>query len=114
MSKKYPNALSPSKALNTAYRKQRVLRSEIDLFKQELLSFISKIDKEANEETLKSHLRDFLLNSYYRGTHAINAVDRKDLVIYTGPKMTDDIGVILEVTAPKNKAEMISRDHINA
>ena len=114
MSKKYPNALSPSKALNTAYRKQRVLRSEIDLFKQELLSFISKIDKEANEETLKSHLRDFLLNSYYRGTHAINAVDRKDLVIYTGPKMTDDIGVILEVKAPKNKAEMISRDHINA
>jgi len=114
MSKKYPNALSPSKALNTAYRKQRVLRSEIDLFKQELLSFISKIDTEANEETLKSHLRDFLLNSYYRGTHAINAVDRKDLVIYTGPKMTDDIGVILEVKAPKNKAEMISRDHINA
>jgi adenine-specific DNA-methyltransferase len=50
---------------------------------------------------------------YYRDKHLINAKDRKDLAIFHGLKATDDVGVIIETKAPKNKSEMISRANIN-
>ncbi|TAF24813.1 MAG: hypothetical protein EAZ70_11295 [Runella slithyformis] len=75
----------PQKAVK-ALVKQPVLRSEIDIFKANLTTLLDKIaaidqrPQDESEEHLKNDLRDFLRDTYYRNSHAINTKDKKDLV----------------------------------
>ncbi len=110
--------ISPLKATKALVR-QPVLRSEMDVFKANLIVLLDKINtidqrpKDESEEHLKNDLRDFLRDTYYRGTHAINTKDKKDLVIHTGKSTDSDVGVIVEAKRPTNVAEMISADNFN-
>lgn len=109
---------TPKKALKS-FLKQKPLRSEIDLFKVNLISLLDKLSAvvkrglDASEEHLKNDLRDFLLNTYYKEGNAINTKDRKDLVIHLGKGTDTEVGVIIEAKRPTNTAEMITGSNAN-
>jgi adenine-specific DNA-methyltransferase len=109
---------TPKKALK-AFLKQKPLRSEINVFKRNLITLLDKISiiekrpRDESEEHLKNDLRDFLRDTYYRDTNAINTKDKKDLVIHLGKTTNSEVGVIIEAKRPNNINEMVSADHPN-
>ena len=92
---------SPKRALNKAFLKQRPLRSDIDLFKKNLKLLLDKGSisenrpKDEAEEHLKNDLRDFLRDTYYKETNAINTKDKQDLAIHIGKTTASNVGVII-------------------
>ena len=104
---------TPKKALK-AFLKQKPLRSEMDVFKTNLIALLDKISviekrpKDESEEHLKNDLRDFLRDTYYRDSNAINTKDKKDLVIHLGKTTDSEVGVIIEAKRPTNNSEMVS------
>jgi adenine-specific DNA-methyltransferase len=105
---------TPKRALNKAFLKQRPLRSEIDLFKTNLLRLLGKVDEIEREENQKNHVRDFLRDTFYKESNEINTKDNKDLVIHLGKTNKDKVGVIIEAKRPSNKSEMLKADKPNA
>ena len=109
---------SPKKALK-AFLKQKPLRSEIDRFKTNLIALLDKISviekgcHDESEEHLKNNIRDFLRDTYYKETNAINTKDKKDLVIHLGKTTDTEVGVIVEAKRPSNVNEMLSADNPN-
>lgn len=109
---------APKKAIK-AFLKQKPLRSEIDLLKKNLITLLDKISviekqpKDESEEHLKNDMRDFLRDTFYKESHAINTKDKKDLVIHLGKKIDSNVGVIIETKRPSNTLEMISLDNAN-
>lgn len=109
---------SPKKALK-AFLKQKPLRSQIDLFKGNLIalldkiSLIEKLPKDESEEHLKNNLRDFLRDTYYKDSNAINTKDKKDLVIHLNKTTDSNVAVIVEAKRPTNIGEMITADNPN-
>lgn len=109
---------SPRKALK-AFLKQRPSESERDKFKNNLIALLDKISviekqpKDESEEHLKNNLRDFLRDTFYIDSNAINTKDKKDLVIHIGKTTDTDVAVIIEAKRPSNKNEMVSADNAN-
>lgn len=109
---------SPKKALK-AFLKQRPSESERDKFKNNLIALLDKISviekqpKDESEEHLKNNFRDFLRDTFYIDSNAINTKDKKDLVIHIGKSTDTDVAVIIEAKRPSNKNEMISADNAN-
>lgn len=112
-------ALQTPKKVLKAFLKQKPLRSEIDLFKTNLIALLDKMKtierrpKDETEEHLKNDLRDFLRDTYYRDTHSINTKDKKDLVVHLGKGTDSEVGVIIEAKRPSNTAEMVTADNPN-
>ncbi|HRT67277.1 MAG TPA: hypothetical protein P5216_00895, partial [Bacteroidota bacterium] len=102
---------SPLASLNKTYLKQKVLKDDILKFKNNLNSFFNNINEEESEDNQKNHIRDFLLETHYKGKNDINTKDKIDLAIFLDNKK---IGVIFEVKKPLNKSEMISQSQPNA
>jgi adenine-specific DNA-methyltransferase len=96
---------TPKKSLNAAFLKVRPLRSEIDAFKANLINLLDKVDESEREENQKTHVRDFLLNTYYKGKNEINTKGTIDLVIHTENTNKSTVGVIIEAKRPSNKSE---------
>ncbi|MBP6739719.1 MAG: N-6 DNA methylase [Leptospiraceae bacterium] len=105
---------TPRQSLNKAFLKLKPNRPEIERFKENLIRLLSKIDKVESEENQKNHVRDFLRDTYYEGKYEINTKDRNDLVIHNGKDSKSSVGVILEAKRPNNKAEMLTKENINA
>ncbi len=109
---------SPKKALK-AFLNQRPSESERDKFKNNLIALLDKISviekqpKDESEEHLKTNLRDFLRDTFYIDSNAINTKDKKDLVIHIGKTTDTDVAVIIEAKRPSNKNEMVSADNAN-
>ena len=109
---------TPKKALK-AFLKQKPLRSEINIFKTNLIVLLDKISviekrpTDESEEHLKNDLRDFLRDTYYRDTNAINTKDKKDLVIHLAKTTDSEVGVIIEAKRPNNNNEMVTADNPN-
>lgn len=109
---------TPKKALK-AFLKQKPLRSEIDVFKTNLIALLDKISviekrpTDESEEHLKNDLRDFLRDTYYRDTNAINTKDKKDLVIHLDKTTNSEVGVIIEAKRPTNIGEMVTANNPN-
>ncbi len=108
------NIKTPKQALNPAFLKQKPDRKEIELFKQEFISLLDKINDTESEEFHKNLIIDFLNSVYYKNNHYINTYGRTDLVIHNAKDMTSPVGVLIEVKKPTNKGEMISRENLNA
>ncbi len=100
--------VNPRKSLNKAFLKQKPRRSEIELFKANLIVLLDHIDEIEREENQKNHILHFLRDTYYKDTNEINTKDTKDLVIHLGKTNKDKVGVIIEAKRPGNKSEMIS------
>lgn len=107
-------AVSPRKSLNKAFLKHKPLRSDIELFKTNLIHLLNSIDEIEREENQKNHILHFLRDTYYKDTNEINTKDTKDLVIHLGKSNKDKVGVIIEAKRPGNKSEMISVAKPNA
>lgn len=100
--------LTPKQSLNKAYLKEKISRTDIELFKDQFSSLLQKINKDADEEHLKSLVGDFLKFTFYKDVAQINPIAKNDMVIHTGKLPSDPIGVILEVKSPTNTPEMLS------
>ncbi len=102
-----------------AFLKQKPLRSEIDVFKTNLIALLDKISviekrpTDESEEHLKNDLRDFLRDTYYRDINAINTKDKKDLVIHLSKTTDSEVGVIIEAKRPTNINEMVTANNPN-
>src|SRR5450830_26539 len=105
--------LSPRKSLNKAYLKVKPTRSEIEIFKRNLISLIDGLDESESEEHNKNDLGDFLKNTFYHPKYYINTKDRTDLVIHNGNDAKGFAGVLIEAKKPSNKTEMIRPDNMN-
>lgn len=103
----------PRLTLNPAFRRQRPGRTEINLFKANLLMLLDKIDETESEEHVKNQVRDFLRDTYYKDTNEVNTKGRQDLAIYTGKTNESKVGVIIEAKRPKNSAEWFKGDNAN-
>jgi adenine-specific DNA-methyltransferase len=108
------NVISPRRALNKAYLKLKPTRTEIEVFKTELIKLIDQSNDTESEEFHKNLVSDFLKKTYYKEDHFINTKDTKDLVIHEGKAASSPVNVIIEAKKPTNKSEMITADNINA
>lgn len=109
---------NPSKKLKAAYQRLHIDRKKIELFKGNIKTAFKDItiadQKKESEEHYKTIVRDFLLDTYYKGNHSINTQGRNDLVIHNGSNATSPVGIIIETKQPSNKAEMISAKNPNS
>jgi hypothetical protein len=106
--------LKPRLALNKAFLKVKPNRPEIELFKDNLIRLLGKIDEIEREENQKNHILNFLRDTYYKDTNEINTKESIDLVIHNGKDAKSTVGVIIEAKRPGNKNEMISKNNLNA
>ena len=105
--------LSPRKSLNKAYLKVKPSRSEIDLFKVNLIKLLDGLDASESEEHVKNDLSSFLTNTFFQRFY-INTKGRNDLVIHNGLDAKSFAGVLIEAKKPSNKSEMIRLENLNA
>ncbi len=89
-------SVNPRKSLNKAFLKQKPHRSEIELFKANLIHLLNHIDEIEREENQKNHILHFLCDTYYKDTNEINTKDTKDLVIHLRKTNKDKVGIIIE------------------
>ncbi len=108
------DTISPNKALNKAYLKEKVSRNTIDQFKENLLLLLSKIKDGESEEHHKNLVSDFLKNTWYKDSYEINTKGRNDLVIHLGKTSNEPVGVIFELKQPFSKSEMFSFERPNS
>jgi adenine-specific DNA-methyltransferase len=108
-----PNQLKLKKSLNKAYLKVKPSRSEIEVFKTNLMHLMDQSNDTESEEFHKNLIADFLKKTYYDPNHSINTKGRNDLVIHNGKDAKTTVGVILEAKKPTNKAEMLRKDKLN-
>ncbi|MEL7160199.1 MAG: Eco57I restriction-modification methylase domain-containing protein, partial [Bacteroidota bacterium] len=101
---------TPKQALNKAFRKEKVSRTEINRLKRELPLLLERIANAAeSEENHKGHFQDFLKEVWYKADDCLVAPKgRIDLVIHDGPKSKDPVGVMIEAKRRTNKVEMFS------
>lgn len=106
--------LTPKQSLNKAYLKEKVLRSDIEKFKSNLLNLLNNIDHEESEENVKNHLKDFLNDTYYKNKYLLNTKGNIDLAVYLENKQESSAGVLFEVKKPDNKSDMLTKAILNA
>ncbi len=106
------NTQTPKFTLNKVFLKQRPLRSQIETFKTNLKNLSAKVEAKESEEHKKNHVRDFLLETYYKGKNEVNTKDRKDLVIHLGKTNDSNVGVIIEAKTPESP-DRIKTDKLN-
>jgi len=105
--------LKPRKALNKAFLKLKPNRSEIEIFKTNLIQLLDRINGKESEEFHKNLVSDFLKKTYYEPNHFINTKGRTDFVIHNGNNASSTVGVIVETKKPTNKSEMLTQEKIN-
>ncbi|MBU1101962.1 MAG: Eco57I restriction-modification methylase domain-containing protein [Bacteroidetes bacterium] len=105
--------LAPKQALNKAYLKEKVIRSQFDVFKSNLTTLLDETRLDESEEFSKKPLIKFLENTFYKEKNEINTKDKIDLVIYNDKTSSGTAGVLLEVKKASNKSEMITSNDIN-
>lgn len=98
--------MTPKQALNKAWLKKAVQRTDLDLFKTELNHLLKHINEVESEEFHKNLVSDFLKRAFYGASYFINTKGRNDLVIHLGPQPQNPVGVIVEAKKPTNKGEM--------
>src|SRR6056297_483292 len=108
------NILTPRKALNKAYLKQKVNRDELEAFKKNLLQMLQDKNENESEEYHKNLLNNFLNDIWYKGKHFINTVERTDLVIHSDKTSESKPAVLFETKKPGNKTEMPTKQNLNA
>ncbi len=101
--------ITPKIALNKAFLKERVNRTDIETFKTHFIQLFDRLkaSEKESEEFYKNIVSDFLKNTFYTPQYEINTKGREELVIHTGKTTKDSVGVIFETKRP-NSSEMIT------
>jgi hypothetical protein len=105
--------LNPHKSLNKAWLKVKPNRADIEQFKTNLVRLLDQINESESEEHHKNLVSDFLKDTWYKESHAVNTKGRNDLVIHNGKDSKTTVGVIMEAKKPTNKAEMLKVENLN-
>ena len=109
-----PRLRTPAQSLDLAFRRQKPTRAQLDDFELARQKLLADINPAESEEHLKGLLVAFLRHPGVLGTgHYINVRKRRDLVIRTGPKEADPVGVLLEVKKETNRGEMVTPTDLN-
>jgi adenine-specific DNA-methyltransferase len=103
-----------NKPIDKALLKHRPLKSEIELFKAELINLLDHIDITESEEYNKNLVGRFLEKGIYKNKNFINTKGRQDLVIHTGNDNKTTVGVIIEAKRPTNKGDWFTADKPNS
>ena len=74
------------RSLNKAYLKVKPQRTEIEQFKVNFKTLLDRINKDESEENVKTHLRDFLNDTWYKQDHLLATQGRTDLVLFPPTK----------------------------
>jgi hypothetical protein len=102
------NLQTPTRALNAAYRKEKVSRKAVEGFKAQLSMLFDKADPQLSEETLKGILATLLQHhGYHPAFHISVNNERQDLSIHLGKNNAAPVGVIVETKRP-GSSEMMS------
>jgi|GEM_PF-1702972 len=88
-------------SLSVSYQIEKIGKSELDLFKKNLVEYLSKINPAEHEENAKNLVRDFFRDTFYNGKNDINTKGRIDLAIY----QDDQPVVIFETKKPSTKTD---------
>ncbi len=88
-------------SLSVSYQIEKIGKSELDLFKKNLVEYLSKINPAEHEENAKNLVRDFFRDTFYNGKNDINTKGRIDLAIYQDEKPV----VIFETKKPSTKTD---------
>lgn len=100
--------MNAKKVLNKAFLKVKPNRTDIEVFKSNLMTLLDRTNDTESEEFHKNLVSDFLKDTYYKQNHFINTKGRNDLVIHNGQNANSTVGVVIEAKKPTNKTEMIS------
>lgn len=108
------HALKINEALNKAFLKLPLTRSQIEKFKANFKTLLQNYDPGEGEEHHKNVISEFLKKTYYSPDFYINTKGRYDLVIHNGKDNKSSVGVIIECKSPGNLAEMPVIDNLKS
>ena len=108
-----PHLLTPAAAPDLTLRRFRPTQAAVAAFGQARAHLLASLNPAETEENAKTHVRDFLRTALGAGAYYVNTRTRRDLVVRTGPRETDPVGVMLEVKAPANAAQMVTPTDLN-
>ncbi|HDR9511710.1 type II restriction endonuclease [Burkholderia cepacia] len=108
-----PEEIGVTHAVNKAFMKIAPARAQLDDFKHHLVDLVEHCNEDESEEHHKNRISSFLREISFGEKYYINTKGRNDLVIHTGADAKANVGVILEVKRPSNKAEMLSDKNFN-
>ncbi len=108
------NIINIRKSINKAFLKVKPNRTHIEVFKNNILNLYNQINESESEEYHKNIISKFLSDTYFSPDHYINTKGRTDLVIHNGKDASSSVGVLVEAKKPSNKAEMPTKDNLNA
>lgn len=99
-------------SLSVSYQIEKIGKSELDLFKKNLVEYLSKINPAEHEENAKYPVRDFLRDTFFKDKNEINTKGRIDFAVYQG----DQPVVIIETKRPSTKTDpdMVQAGNLNA
>ena len=108
--------LTPAQSLDLAYRRQKPTREQLDKFEAGRTALLSDVrhavEQNETEEYVKNLVVRFLTNTNFGG-YDVNVRQKRDLVIRTGARPQDPVGVILEHKRPQSAAEMVTPTNLN-
>jgi hypothetical protein len=103
----------PQQALNKVFMNIPPDKTEFELFKKNLNTLISHFVDTESEEHIKTLLRDFLKDTFYKSDYYVNTKGRADLVIHGDSSGKSPVSVLFEIKKPTNKSEMITAENLN-
>lgn len=107
------NILTLRNSINKAYLKVKPNRTQIEVFKKNIIDLFDQIKETESEEFHKNIISEFLKNTYYSPNNYINTKGRADLVIHNGKDSNSNVGVLFELKKPGNRSEMPTCGNIN-
>lgn len=99
-------------SLSVSHQIEKIGETEFDLFKKNLVEYISKINPAEHEENAKYPVRDFLRDTFFKNKNEINTKGRIDFAIYEGEQPV----VIIETkrASVKTDPDMLRAGNLNA
>lgn len=111
-----PKLLTPARSLDLAYRRQKPTREQLTQFQTSRTTLLSDVAhavaQHETEEYVKNLVVRFLTSTNF-GSYDVNVRQKRDLVIRTGARPQDPVGVILELKRPQSGAEMVTSTNLN-
>ncbi|NVO30255.1 type IIG restriction enzyme/methyltransferase [Hymenobacter lapidiphilus] len=111
-----PSLRTPAQSLDLAYRRQKPTREQLDQFEAGRATLLRDLHhavaENETEEYAKNLVVRFLANTNF-GSYDVNVRHKRDLVIRTGARPQDPVGVILEFKRPQSAAEMVTPTNLN-
>lgn len=107
------NELHPSQAVNKAYLKQAIGKTDIIRFKDAMRKMLKNVNANESEEHNKNLVMEFLSDAFYKNTNAINTKGRTDAAIYASPNsINSNILVLIEAKGP-GRPDMAKSTELN-